>query len=504
MSLTPNIACRQSNRERIAASVLVAISISVITFLSVARGTFFDDEIFSIEHTSVARSYADMIVFFSRHDLHPAGSYVVLRAMFELFGSWYSVKDAIGALNGVASGICIWQAYPKLGAATRRLFATTIATSGSVVLVGDSLRWYALFDPIFAVTLIYVIFSDHRPYRKIALCGVSCLVLFYLSYNAFIAIAVLGATLSYRHRGDLARSDVRPTAVIGTVFIFACIPQLFCFLVFHVPNAAPLIGVPRPALSFLKALTTLAVGRAVFPLHCTAIIFVLALAGTGIIYAFSGKEDPLQVILIVALSVGLVLLGVTGLGDLDRTTAMFLYPFGLLLVADIIGGLPRSTRQVPMLAVVLFQLVGTWNVIWHMNTSYIYFNTDYTTALNFILERQSTCSGKLIVFDHDPVMTYLLEEKKVAVSSPFSRQAISTDARAGDCVVQIKSDAGAFSGDELSTINDRAAFKELRFVGSRQIAEGPHAHSLDIMVFSATNNWHGPELLKVVPGYAIE
>lgn len=256
MSLTPNIECRQS-RERIATSILVALSISVITFLSVSHGTFLDDEVFSIEHISVARSYVDMIIFFSTHDLHPAGSYVVLRAMFELFGSWYSVKNAMGLLNGVALGICIWQAYPKLGAVTRRLFATTMATSGSVVLIGDSLRWYALFDPIFSVTLIYVIFSDRRPCSKIVLCGISCLILFYLSYIAFIAVAVLGATLFCRHYGDLTRRDVRAAAIIGTVCIFACIPQLFCFLVFHTPNVTPMIGVPRAALSFLKALTTL-------------------------------------------------------------------------------------------------------------------------------------------------------------------------------------------------------------------------------------------------------
>ena len=505
----------QSQRERIAISILVALSISVITFLSVAHGTFFDDEIFSIEYMSVARSYVDMIIFFSTHDLHPAGSYVIFRGMFDLLGSWSSVKDAMGVLNGVALGICVWQVYPKLGTATRRLFAAAVATSGTVVLIGDSLRWYALFNPIFFVTLTYVIFSDRRPHIKIALCGISCLILFYLSYLAFIATVVLGVALFCRHYGELTRRDVRVAVIVGVVGICACIPQIYCFVVF---TCRMRIDFPRrPVWSLLNVLMTLVIGHAVFPLHYAAIVFVVLLAGTGIYYALYGKKGRLDVILIVALTVGALLLSVTGLGGIDRRTAIFLYPFALLLTVLAVVGLPRYARQVSMWAVVLFQLIGAWNVIWHIDTIKSSFNTDYATALNVILEKQANCSGTLIVFDRDPVMTYLLEETKISVSSPFSRLRISTDMKNGDCVIQVKSNPGNFSEDELKTIDDATAINKLRFVGSRQIGRDPfhkfkhseiglpfNEYYLDIMVFSVTDNWHGPELLEVVPGYGNE
>jgi hypothetical protein len=509
----PNAQQDQSQRERIVTSVLVSLSISVVAFLSVAHGTFFDDEIFSIEHITVARSYVAMIKFFSTHDLHPAGSYVIFRGMFEVLGSWSSVKDAMGLLNGAALGICVWQAYPKLGTPTRRLFAAAVATSGTVVLIGDSLRWYALFDPIFFVTLTYVVFSDCRPHIKIILCGMSCVVLFYLSYLGVITTAVLGVALFCRHYGELTRRDVRVAIIVGVVGICACIPQSYCLVVFHLPNA---IDFPRrPAWSFLNVLMTLVIGYSVFPLHYAAIVFVALLAGTGMYYAFYEKKGRLDVILIVALTVGALLLSVTGLGGIDRRTAIFLYPFAMLLTVLAVVGLPRYARQVSMWALILFQLVGVWNVVWHIDTTKSSFNTDYATALKFILENQANCSGRLIVFDRDPVMTYLLEEIKIPVSSPLSRMRTSTDMKSSDCVIQIKSNPGNFSQEELKTFDDVTASNKLRFVGSRQIGRDPfykfkhseiglpfNEYYLDITVFFVTDNWHGPELLEVIPGYS--
>jgi hypothetical protein len=509
----PNAEHDQSQRERIVTSILVSLSISVVAFLSVAHGTFFDDEIFSIEHITVTRSYVDMIKVFSTHDLHPAGSYVIFRGMFELLGSWSSVKDAMGLLNGAALGVCVWQAYPKLGASTRRLFAAAVATSGTIVLNGDCLRWYALFDPIFFVTLTYVIFSDCRPHIKITLCVISCVVLLYLSYLAFIATVVLGVVLLCRHYDELTRRDVKVAIIVGVVGICACIPQIYCLVAFHLSNA---IDFPqRPAWSLLNVLMTFVIGQSVFPLHYAVIVYVPLLAGTGMYYALYEKKGRLDVILIVALSVGALLLSMTGLGGIDRRTAIFLYPFALLLTVLAVVGLPRYARQVSMCAVMLFQLVGVWNIIWHIDTVKSSFNTDYATALKFILENQANCNGRLIVFDRDPVMTYLLEETKISVSSPLSRIRTSTDMRSGDCVIQVKSNPGNFSQEELKTFDEATASNKLSVVGGRQIGRDPfykfkhsemgvpfNEYYLDVIVFSVTDNWHGPELLEVMPGYS--
>jgi hypothetical protein len=507
----PNAEYDQSRRERLAISILVALSTSVVTLLSVAHGTFFDDEIFSIESLIVPRSTADMVIFFSTHDLHPAGSYVIFRTMFELLGSWSSVKDAMGFLNGVALGICVWQVYPKLGTAARRLFAAAMATSGTVVLMGDSLRWYALFDPVFLVALTYVIFSDHRPHIKITLCGISCIILFYLSYLGFLAAVVLAVAVFCRHYDELTRRDIKIAIIVGGVSICACIPQIYLFVAFHLQSINVL---PRPLWSLLNVLMILVVGYAVFPMHYGAIAFVVLLAGTGIYYALYEKKGRLDVILIVALIVGALLLIVTGLGELDRRTAIFLYPFALLLTVLAVVGLPRYAREVSMGAVLLFQLISVWNVVWHVDTIKSSFNTDYSAALNLILEQRTNCDGALIVFDHDPVMTYLLEERNISVSSPFSRLRISTDMKIGDCVIQIKSNPGNFSEGELKQIDDATASDKLRFVGRRQFGKDPfhkfkHSEAglpfseyyLDILVFSVTDNWHGPELLEVVPGF---
>lgn len=164
----------------------------------------------------------------------------------------------------------------------------------------------------------------------------------------------------------------------------------------------------------------------------------------------------------------------------------------------------------------VFQVIGAWNVVRHVDTIKSSFNTDYADALTFILDKKANCSGTIVAFDHDPVMTYLLETAKIPVSSPFSRQGISTDMQNGDCVIQIKSNPGNFSGEELETIDDATAFGMLHLLDHRQIGrdsfyrfkhseEGRpfNEYYLDIVVFSVTDSWHGPELLELVPGYGL-
>jgi hypothetical protein len=517
-NVTPDVPPdRARGPERIVLSALVTGFIALVAILSVSKGTYVDDEIFSIKNINASQSYADLVNWFSTHDIHPAGSYVVLKALSQFLGSWILVKIAVGCLNAVGLGLSYWHAYPKLTDTQRKLFAFVLGTSASVMLAGTSLRWYALFDPICFITLAYIVFSDAAIPTKIALCGISCVLLFYLSYSAMVVAAVFGIALFCSYYDQFTRRDIRVGVITALFVLLACVPESYFLAKFHWPSEQEEFAW-RPLWSFANTILTLFVGTAVFPLDYTAIGFALAVTVAGTYYLlFSARKGRIDFILIATLTVGGLVLSLSSLGGLDRRTALFLYPFALLLIVIAITSLPRHARQLAIVVLVLFQLIGVRNFISHMDTIKGSFNTNFATALGSIREAQAKCSGRLIVFDHDPVMTYLLDEANIQVSSPYSGRSYFSEMKKGDCVVQVKSNPGLFTREILEKFNEVEMLDKLNVVGREQIGRDRFyrlkrsesgvpfdEYYLDITFYEVMNEWSGASMQASRIRYFVE
>lgn len=430
---------------------IIFFTVALMSVLSVHNGSFYDDEIFNLDHVQGAGIVA-IWKDINSLDVHPPGSYVFNRVLLDLLGSWSAVKTAAGVLNALALAFFGFMAFDRLSPSSRWALAILLMGASTFVLWGASVRWYAFFNPIFTAALAVILFSRISvTSRTILLCVFSVLLL-HISYAAFCAAPVLVAVHLLRERSNLTRRDWIILAAAGIVGILASLPQLYTFVHVHYQSKSEQVGSLFSTLSSVA--TTLLIGNSVFPLGVAPGLYALLAAALGLYFVLWKPKSQLDWIVLIALAVGALAMIATGLGVKQRNS-VFLLPLVYLMIASSIGALPPILLRSALAAIALFQILGVTNVIAHRGTIKGSFDTDYHNALDAIQSWKSKCAGKLVVFNHDIVLAYLLDHAGVSQSSPYKSGGAAQDEQlklsAGDCVVSAKTNRANLNAQVLSS-----------------------------------------------------
>lgn len=439
------------------------------------NGTYYDDEIFSIE-SAEAHTYSSLWRFINATDIHPPGSYLIDKLLFNVLGSWVYVKIFAGLLTAGALAIFGALAYGSLSARGRLALGILLMTSGTQVMWDSSVRWYAYFNPIFAVSLAILLFAGlSLTTRTIVLC-VSIAIMFHISYLVLCSAPVLVGVHLLRNRQHFARKDVVILCAAGIVASLLCLPQLRTLLSVQLHLQA----VNNQAGSTLTALantaTTMFIGDAVFPIAVLPIIYAILILCIFLNFLIRQKKNKLDWLVISTLAIGILALAATGLGVKPRNSA-FLLPlvyFGISISLDRI----RSRGVYAIIGVMLiFQLVGCFNVVSHRGTIKGSYNTDYRVAMESIEQWVNGCRGRAVVFHHDVVLGYLLKQAEIYQSSPFVSAANDklVHLSAGDCAVVVKSYRGNY--DQATLDRHYAALRTagLQSISSRNVSYDSNA-----------------------------
>ncbi|WP_146030281.1 hypothetical protein [Methylocella silvestris] len=416
--------------------------------------------------------------------------YIINKAAFDLFGSWEAVKVLGAILNALGLAIFGFIAFDKIDPRARLSLGILLALCGTTIMWGASLRWYAYFNPLFAVILGIILFSDLSLTRRTLILAAGIVLLFYVNYETLCAAPVLVAAHLLRERKNFRRSDIIILLVAGVAGFALCLPQLLVFIEYARGHGA------NQTASFLSALSqiaiTLVVGNAVFPLSVAAGVYAALIAALGVYFLFVKPKSDIDWIVLIGLTLGTLLMVVTGIAMKPRNS-VFLLPLVFLIIASAVAALPPLWARAAIALIAAFQLLGAVNVAWHRDTLKGSFNIDYRGSLATITAWKDQCKGKLIVFNHDSPLNYLLEENSIGSSSVFSPQR-GTDiaAHPGDCVVLTKTYAGTLNGDEVATLYRMLDNPALKQVAVKQLSEDRYA---------AIKSWVGKEPF---PQYSIE
>src|SRR5262249_38165629 len=124
-----------------------------------------------------------------------------------------------------------------------------------------------------------------------------------------------------------------------------------------------------------------------------------------------------QSLQLTALLVAVACIVATGLGIKPRN-AVFLLPLVILIQSAALTQLPIWSRVAAATLLMVYQALGVWNVVAHVNTAKGSYNTDYKSAMADIRRWRRDCGG-IVVVNHDPVLSYLLESERIPQSSPY-------------------------------------------------------------------------------------
>jgi hypothetical protein len=447
------------------ATLAVAACASLVATIAVLQGAPYDDEVSNFRLVE-GRDIASIIQTANSTDVHPAGSYVLNAILHNLLGSWESVKIAGGCLNAFALALFLFFAYDRLSKWQQLLLTGLLATASTVILWGASVRWYAYFNPAFTAALALLLFAElSRTARSIVL-AVSAILLFHLSYAAVCAVFVLLLVHAGRDYREWKRTDLLTLMLAGGVAIAVCIPQMLIFLHVHLPNQGHQTGGPITAL--IQTGTTVILGNAVFPAAPLPILYAVIISAACLFWLAARRKAPLQWLVVAALVAGIIVMAVLGIGIKPRNS-VFLLPLVALVFCWAITALPAWAATIAALVVFTFQGIGVWNVLFHVDTLKGSYNSDFRGAMQQIQLLKSSC-GRIVVFNHDPVLSYLLDRDGIAQSSPYeatTRPRITVSL--GECVVLAKTFHGAIAPPTVAQMYSVVQSDALQPLESRDI-----------------------------------
>lgn len=416
--------------QRMGGTVLVFLVLAALTVVSTRVGTFFDDEIATVTMLDAARDWRAVVTVANSGDVHPPLSYVIDFALRQALGSWKAVQLCAGLANAAALAGFAWAAGGVLPRRTWWVLAGLLATMATAVMWGASLRWYAWFNPVFALTLAMQLWAPIRAGTSAVLLAISAVLLFHLGYLAVVAVPLLGCVWLWRYRPVLRNRDLVIAAAATALALALCLPQLHVFLTVHLAAQGPQRG--NMGAAMLQSTITVLLGNAVFPLGVLPL--AAAAVGGGAIVRLLARPGARAAAmpLVVLVGAGLVMLALTGLGYKPRN-AVFLEIAALPVLAAALTALPRGARTGALIVIGLFQLQGVANVALHRDTAKRSFNTPYRAVVAAI-ERLGADCPRTVVTHNDHVLTYLLAPLPLMQSGALSpSQTIAL--RPGDCLL---------------------------------------------------------------------
>jgi hypothetical protein len=384
-------------------------------------------------------------------DIHPPTSYVLNKLAFDAFGSWKAVQFTNGILNAAAVAWFYYWAAAKVSRPERLALLVFLATAATIEMWGNSLRWYAYFNPVFFVLYTFALSRWLSITSRAAILAVGSVILFHISYLALIAAPVLWGSFIIASRQDLRAGAITRIAWILCAAVILCLPQLYVFVTVHLPGSDQMGPIMYSAG---QTISTLTLGNAVFPIDYIPVLLLLILPAASLSSARTNLTDKFFVLVLVGTLAGLLALVLIGLGSKGRN-AVFLYPAALTLVVLTMTRSVFWIRWPALTILILVHLISVYNFVFHWNTVKGSFNTPFPRAMREIASLRRACPGQTYNFTHDSVLTYLIERAGGRVSSPYAPTAVDAHlVREKDCVLIIHTFRGVIPLEIIARYNN--------------------------------------------------
>lgn len=439
----------------LALSIATLLAISSLYVLVAYSSPGYDDEFYNISVVEQAPSFLAMIYKVSHEDVHPVGQYVFNYVLYDISGSWKFVRIFGGVLTSVS--LFIYISYLNIRQTYYRAIAfVLLAMNSSFLLWCTGVRWYAYFTPVFIFAIIWLQRNTRSaPLFWSVLCSL-LVVLFYINYIIIIIAPLMVAIAAVRRREHLL-DEFRASLFSLLIAALICLPQIYYFYVYQLPNKAEQVG--GMLQSLLGTIQGLFITSGIFPLSFLGILSIL-LISTAIVcvlkyYKFRVLEDY-NVILI---SCAAILVAASGIGIKARNlTALVPLALGtiIFLASNISNRRQYMIAKYSFMLLAIINIVGINNVVNHTNTTKGSWNLPVQQVKSLIEERRHTCSHRVVVAVTDPVLAYTLPRSNdnISVASPYYGGPVSTAivAEPGDCLMALLTYHGAMSNDTLKKL----------------------------------------------------
>ncbi len=354
----------------------------------------YDDEFSNMRLIETGKSFGEIIATTNSMDVHPPGSYIMNKGLFDLVRDW-SIVRLIDALLAALTLWLVWKQSSKLAIHPAFSFLV-VCLNPTLLLWTAGLRWYAYYVPLVNLLLLLLIKNPRRAGLFWGMFFGLATILFHFGYISFIIIPAL-LLIALHLRREYLKTEYRTVLGLSLVSALLCLPQLIVFFTVHLHNSATQISSYKVAAAGL--LLHVMAGQGAYPLTVAGISLTI---GNGLLFAIGLSRIRAS---LSGLGSKLFIFGSAGL-LLVRLTAKFRN----LVVLSVAQGMSQASvfsqirnRLVKGAVIACFlvgNLWGLYNVVSHHNTTKGSWNMPYAEILDSIRNEAALChAGTLITID---------------------------------------------------------------------------------------------------------
>ncbi len=356
---------------------------------------FYDDEIFNL--SKMSWSFGEIFQKIQGYDVHPPLSYLINKALFELFNSFKAILILSVILN-ISALIYFYKLAEKLLIERHAKILMFIFTflNGGLLLWTNSVRWYAYWVPLFIVLYTYLLKHKKLQYHNIITVAVLLSVMTYLNYLTFLLLAALCIYFIILHKNDLNSKNI---FTFFALYFALSGYQIYVFLTVHLQNRSSQLY--DFFNSFLNAAYGIINGGSVFiaePIFIIFSIFTLIVMVIGFKNLWVEKTVSLQFKQSITLLASVILLMIlTGISGRYRNNLALIIPFFFVISSLLAYVKSINIKRIYVFSAIILSIVSTHNLLTRTNTAKNSYNLPLVELNNLISNPQ----GKLIV-TYDP------------------------------------------------------------------------------------------------------
>ncbi len=384
-------------------SVGIILYFFVVLFLSF-NNHFVQDEVYAIN--AVRLGWHELLKYIGSSDVHPAGSYLIIKALWQITDSFYITRLILALIGGFFWFLSLSIVVKNEKKISNLLLFFAMPLNPAVLMWCVSLRWYSIWIPAIILLLTYIFFLDKESILDFKVI-IPFAVLTYLSYLTFFVFgAVLVSIFVFKNKRT-------PRKTINLfLYLFLVLPAAMEFFEkaarFSQDQAGSLLK------SFLITGYTVFAGSTFFPVSPLPIVFLCVVVFCILFSDWRAylKNNKEFATFIVLFSLFLVF---SGTGAKFKSSIM-IHVFFLIFLAGILKNVKFQWIKILFNVVfVIYLLSGIVNVVLIKETAKI----TYNLPVNEVVQHYENIWKQ----DHKTVCTdnlsfeYHLNEKGIALSN---------------------------------------------------------------------------------------
>lgn len=249
--------------RKILLPVGIIVYFFMVSFISF-NNHFVQDEVFTIN--AVKMGWNELWKYIGSSDVHPAGSYLIIKALWQITGSFYATRLVLALIGGFFWFLSLSIVMKNEKKVSNLLSLLAMPLNPAILMWCVSLRWYSIWIPATIFLLTHIFFRE-----KEQILDFKVITFFVtLTYFSYLTFFVFGTVLLIIFIFEKKRKTVKFKNIYYYFFlIFPVVIEFFEKAVrFSQDQAGSVIK------SFLITGYTVFAGSAFFPVSPMPIVFI--------------------------------------------------------------------------------------------------------------------------------------------------------------------------------------------------------------------------------------